>query len=250
MVGRIYELLVSSSTYNVSPGRNRESNRFKKSNDADWLGEVQTRNLPKQKTHQICRRALQSTPPSAVVVVAVIAAVASRSHPSAVMRTQVVSTLIRARPSTVSRVTPRLVRLSSNGHHQETFEAFTDRYVNFFQTAEDLFEVQRGLNNCFAHDLVPAPAVVESALRASRRVNDYATAVRIFEGVKEKVENKTQYQAYLDELKPVREELGMFILSSRVSRFSLTYLFSAFVRHRNKRRLVLSVDCMDCQLFK
>jgi cytochrome c oxidase subunit 5a len=165
---------------------------------------------------------LIQSPPSAFVVVAVVAAVASRPHPSAAMRTQVVSALIRARPSTVSRVTPRLVRLSSNGHHQETFEAFTDRYVNFFQAAEDLFEVQRGLNNCFAHDLVPAPAVVESALRASRRVNDYATAVRIFEGIKEKVENKTQYQAYLDELKPVREELGMFILSSRVSRFSFT----------------------------
>jgi len=106
-------------------------------------------------------------------------------------------------------VTPRLARASSTAH-QETFESFTERYVNFFQSAEDLFEVQRGLNNCFAHDLVPAPAVVESALRASRRVNDYATAVRIFEGIKEKVENKTQYQAYLDELKPVREELGVF----------------------------------------
>ncbi|KAF8346171.1 cytochrome-c oxidase chain VI [Amanita rubescens] len=75
--------------------------------------------------------------------------------------------------------------------------SFTERYVTFFQGAEDLFEVQRGLNNCFAHDLVPAPSVIEAALRASRR------------GVKEKVENKSQYQAYLDELKPVREELGI-----------------------------------------
>ncbi|KAI9453561.1 COX5A-domain-containing protein [Lactarius psammicola] len=125
------------------------------------------------------------------------------------MRTQVVSTLLRSRPVLVSRVAPRLARSSSSAHHQETFESFTERYVSFFQSAEDLFEVQRGLNNCFAHDLVPAPAVVESALRASRRVNDYATAVRIFEGIKEKVENKAQYQAYLDELKPVREELGI-----------------------------------------
>lgn len=39
-------------------------------------------------------------------------------------------------------------------------------------------------------------------------MDDYATAVRIFEGVKEKVENKTQYEAYLNELKGVREELG------------------------------------------
>jgi len=164
-----------------------------------------------EKTHQNCRRArLSYTSPSSSVFATVVVAVAS--HPllrQPAMRTQLVSSLLRARPATVSCVTPRLARASSNTHHQETFESFTERYVNFFQSAEDLFEVQRGLNNCFAHDLVPAPAVVESALRASRRVNDYATAVRIFEGVKEKVENKAQYEAYLDELKPVREELGI-----------------------------------------
>jgi cytochrome c oxidase subunit 5a len=71
--------------------------------------------------------------------------------------------------------------------------------------------VQRGLNNCFAHDLVPSPAVVDAAVRAARRVNDYATAVRVFEGIKEKVENKSQYEAYVQELKPLREELGVFI---------------------------------------
>lgn len=50
---------------------------------------------------------------------------------------------------------------------------------------------------------------MESALRASRRVNDFATAVRIFEGLKEKTETNEQYQQYLEALKPVREELGV-----------------------------------------
>ncbi|PCH34345.1 COX5A-domain-containing protein [Wolfiporia cocos MD-104 SS10] len=124
------------------------------------------------------------------------------------MRTQMLTTLLRARPA-VRRVAPALARPSSGHAHEETFESFTERYVNFFTQAQDLFEVQRGLNNCFAHDLVPAPSVIEAAVRAARRVNDYATAVRVFEGIKEKVENKQQYQAYLDELKPVREELGI-----------------------------------------
>jgi cytochrome c oxidase subunit 5a len=53
--------------------------------------------------------------------------------------------------------------------------------------------VQHGLNNCFVHDLVPAPAIVESALCASHHVNDHAIAIRIFEGIKEKVQNKAQY---------------------------------------------------------
>lgn len=80
----------------------------------------------------------------------------------------------------------------------------------------DLFELQRGLNNAFAYDLVPSTEVVEAALRASRKVNDFATAVRILEGVKEKVENKGQYDAYIQELQPVIDELG----ESRVVRRS------------------------------
>lgn len=42
---------------------------------------------------------------------------------------------------------------------------------------------QRNLNNAFAYDLVPSPTVVAAALKAARRVNDFATAVRIFEGM-------------------------------------------------------------------
>ncbi|KAI9314332.1 cytochrome c oxidase subunit VA-domain-containing protein [Dichotomocladium elegans] len=100
-------------------------------------------------------------------------------------------------------------RFYSSAHEDESFESFTERYVKFFDGVEDLFELQRGLNNAFAYDLVPAPSVIESALRASRRVNDYATAVRIFEGIKEKVENEGQYKQYLDELAPLRQELGV-----------------------------------------
>ncbi|CEJ01397.1 hypothetical protein G6F70_005341 [Rhizopus microsporus] len=100
-------------------------------------------------------------------------------------------------------------RFYSAGHEDESFESFTDRYVKFFNGVEDLFELQRGLNNAFAYDLVPAPSVIEAALRASRRVNDFATAVRVFEGLKEKVENESQYKQYLEELAPVREELGV-----------------------------------------
>ncbi|KAG8807394.1 Cytochrome c oxidase subunit 6 [Serendipita sp. 399] len=97
----------------------------------------------------------------------------------------------------------------SSAHAEETFEQFTDRYVNFFGGVQDVFELQRGLNNAFAYDLVPATSVIEAALRAARRVNDFSTAVRIFEGIEEKVENKSQYQQYLQELKGIREELGI-----------------------------------------
>lgn len=74
---------------------------------------------------------------------------------------------------------------------------------------------------------MPSPSVITAALKAARRVNDYPTAVRVFEGtfnagmhgrhytnkmhagIKAKVENQGQYDEYLKELEPVREELGI-----------------------------------------
>ncbi|KAF0391081.1 cox5a-domain-containing protein [Gigaspora margarita] len=101
------------------------------------------------------------------------------------------------------------IRFYSSDHENESYEAFTERYVKFFDGVDDQFELKRGLNNCFAYDLVPAPSVIEASLRAARRVNDFSTAVRIFEGIKQKVENSNQYNQYLEELKPIKDELGI-----------------------------------------
>jgi cytochrome c oxidase subunit 5a len=97
---------------------------------------------------------------------------------------------------------------ASHGH-EESFEEFTARYEKEFDQVQDVFELQRNLNNAFAYDLVPSPSVLTAALRAARRVNDFPTAVRVFEGIKAKVENRGQYDQYLEELKPLREELGI-----------------------------------------
>ncbi|KAL8720691.1 MAG: hypothetical protein Q9225_002484 [Loekoesia sp. 1 TL-2023] len=94
-------------------------------------------------------------------------------------------------------------------HGEETFEEFSARYEKEFDNVQDVFELQRNLNNAFAYDLVPSPSVITAALRAARRVNDFPTAVRIFEGIKAKVENQHQYEEYLEDLKPLREELGV-----------------------------------------
>ena len=119
--------------------------------------------------------------------------------------------------SAIARPIARPLRLTSFGqirkysseHEEETFEEFTARFEKEFDEAYDLFEVQRVLNNCFSYDLVPAPVVIEKALRAARRVNDLPTAIRVFEALKYKVENDGQYNAYLDELADVRKELGV-----------------------------------------
>ena len=85
---------------------------------------------------------------------------------------------------------------------------------------------QRNLNNCFAYDLVPSVEVLTAALKAARRVNDFPTAVRVFEGmstllftlsanayfttgIKAKVETPDQYEQYLEKLEGLRTELGV-----------------------------------------
>ena len=52
-------------------------------------------------------------------------------------------------------------------------------------------------------------------MKAARRVDDYSTAVRIFEGLKQKVENESQYEQYLVELKGIKEELGTCLSSKQ-----------------------------------
>lgn len=125
----------------------------------------------------------------------------------ATLRARVAMPRAAPRALAVSRITP--VRFYSAEHKEETFEEFTARYEKEFEGAYDLFEVQRILNNCFSYDLVPAPVVIEKALQACRRVNDYPTAVRVFEALQHKVENKQQYAAYLEELTDIRKELGI-----------------------------------------
>ncbi|KAL9530745.1 Cytochrome c [Sphaerulina musiva] len=117
------------------------------------------------------------------------------------------------RPTTASAFSTASRKLADHDahdpHHEESFEEFTARYEKEFEQVQDVFELQRNLNNAFAYDLVPSPSVIIAALRAARRVNDYPTAVRIFEGIKAKVENKGQYDEYIQELNGIREELGI-----------------------------------------
>ena len=68
---------------------------------------------------------------------------------------------------------------------QTANQVYRHRYEKEFESVQDVFELQRNLNNAFAYDLVPSPSVITAALRAARRVNDYPTAVRIFEGMPE-----------------------------------------------------------------
>ena len=75
---------------------------------------------------------------------------------------------------------------------------FEIQWVNFFENeCENSFEVQRGLNCCFERDIIPQATILETALNATRRHNTFATAARISWALQSKVDNESQYQAYL-----------------------------------------------------
>lgn len=46
------------------------------------------------------------------------------------------------------------------------------------------FFISTGINTLVGYDLVPEPKIIDAALRACRRLNDFASAVRILEVVK------------------------------------------------------------------
>ncbi|XP_016424806.1 cytochrome c oxidase subunit 5A, mitochondrial-like [Sinocyclocheilus rhinocerous] len=67
----------------------------------------------------------------------------------------------------------------------ETNEEFDSRWVTYFSKPDlDAWELRKGMNTLIGYDLVPEPKILDSALRACRRLNDLANAIRILEAVK------------------------------------------------------------------
>ncbi|XP_023258373.1 cytochrome c oxidase subunit 5A, mitochondrial-like [Seriola lalandi dorsalis] len=66
------------------------------------------------------------------------------------------------------------------------------------------------MNTLVGYDLVPEPKILEAALRACRRLDDLASAIRILEAVKHKAgPNKEIYPYLIQELQPILNELGI-----------------------------------------
>lgn len=94
---------------------------------------------------------------------------------------------------------------------QESDEAFDERYLKHFNRPDiDNWDVRKAMNDLTGMDLVPEPKIIEAALRACRRVNDYALAVRFLEALKLKTAARPDIYSYLlQELKPTLDELGV-----------------------------------------
>ena len=93
----------------------------------------------------------------------------------------------------------------------ETDEEFDARWVAYFNKEDiDAWELKKGLNELYGHDLVPEPKIVVSMIKAARRLNDIAMAIRILEAVKEKAAGNDDIYSYIiSEIRPTLEELGI-----------------------------------------
>ncbi|XP_068173554.1 cytochrome c oxidase subunit 5Ab [Antennarius striatus] len=116
-------------------------------------------------------------------------------------------TLVRSRPSSSAPLSSRYY----SHDIVETDEEFDARWVMYFNRHDiDAWELQKGMNALIGYDLVPEAKILDSALRACRRVNDLASAIRILEAVKDKAGNHKDIYPYLmQELKPTLSELGI-----------------------------------------
>lgn len=94
---------------------------------------------------------------------------------------------------------------------EESDEEFDARWEAYFNRDDiDAWELRKGLNDLYGYDVVPQPKIVVAMLKAARRLDDVALAVRILESVKEKAAGDQKvYSFVMEGVKPTLEELGL-----------------------------------------
>lgn len=119
-----------------------------------------------------------------------------------------VSTVVRSSVGLTSRVTA--VRASHGGPVESDAE-FDARYVAYFSRSNiDGWEVRKGMNDLLGMDLIPDPTIISAGLKACRKVNDYALAIRWLEGCHDKCGDRKDLYSYLiKEIRPTLDELGV-----------------------------------------
>ncbi|KAE8746267.1 hypothetical protein FOCC_FOCC006939 [Frankliniella occidentalis] len=128
--------------------------------------------------------------------------VAMRVHGA--VRSGVLQTAVRSPAAIQQRL--------SHGKPELSEEEFDQKYVDFFSRPNiDGWEIRTAMNDLARMDLIPEPKIIVAALKACRRLNDYAVAVRFLESVKDKCGTKANeiYPWIIQEIRPTLDELGI-----------------------------------------
>lgn len=88
---------------------------------------------------------------------------------------------------------------------------FDNRYEAYFNKQDiDAWDVRKGMNDLNRMDLIPDPKIIVAALKACRRLNDYALTTRWLEACRDKCAGDDNiYKWLLEEIKPTLDELGI-----------------------------------------
>jgi len=99
----------------------------------------------------------------------------------------------------------------SSSKPKESDDAFDARWEAYFNRAEiDGWELRKGMNELYGYDLVPEPKIVIAALKACRRLDDYAMTVRVLEMIRDKAcGDKEIYNYILQQCRSTIDELGI-----------------------------------------
>ncbi|TGZ57820.1 hypothetical protein CRM22_009868 [Opisthorchis felineus] len=98
----------------------------------------------------------------------------------------------------------------------EPYETYRSRFLNAFNDQTlDSWWVRHWLLKLHQEDAIPPPEVVESALRACRRLNDIALAIRFLETIRLKCKVVSGSWDWMQkELDPTMKELGIPTLAA------------------------------------
>ncbi|XP_003707440.1 cytochrome c oxidase subunit 5A [Megachile rotundata] len=124
----------------------------------------------------------------------------------------------RAASAVRKSITPRNTAVitqtfrASHDGPQESEEEFNKKYIDYLNRPQlDNWEIRQVITKLTGMDLVPDPSIICAALRACRRLNDFALCIRILETVKDKCGSKQKeiYPYILQEIRPTLDELGI-----------------------------------------
>lgn len=111
----------------------------------------------------------------------------------------------------VSRISA-IGAIRNSSHSTETDAEFDARYEAYFNRPDiDGWEARKAMNELLGMDLVPEPKIITAGLKACRRINDFALAIRWLEGIKDSCGDKEKeiYPYLLQEIRPTLTELGI-----------------------------------------
>uniref|UniRef100_A0A915PX69 Cytochrome c oxidase subunit 5A, mitochondrial n=1 Tax=Setaria digitata TaxID=48799 RepID=A0A915PX69_9BILA len=84
-------------------------------------------------------------------------------------------------------------------------------YMDVFNDPNiDGFILRGAMQDLYELDMIPDPDICDAVLRACRRVNDFALAIRFIESLKEKcILKRWTHKWLMDKIKPTMDELGI-----------------------------------------